>query len=183
MADKGAQPGADDHEFRQVSEAVLRECVVNLARVKDAVSAAVQNSGEATPAGLDAVPQLLRGITAGLLMLGKRRAVGLMDAVGVQVRRLIEIGAPKPDAQRLERVADAIVSLEYYMETIQSGRADPWYMLDNAEICIKALQEEGPSAVPTVETPIRAADVAATVKINAASCPKKRPRSCTRRPS
>ncbi len=164
-ADNAAQPGADDHEFRQVSEAVLRECVVNLARVKDAVSAAVQNSGEATPAGLDAVPQLLRGITAGLLMLGKGRAVGLMDAVGVQVRRLIEIGAPKPDAQRLERIADAIVSLEYYMETIQSGRADPWYMLDNAEICIKALQEEGPSAVPTVEVPIRAADVAATVKI------------------
>jgi chemosensory pili system protein ChpA (sensor histidine kinase/response regulator) len=164
-ADNAAQPGADDHEFRQVSEAVLRECVVNLARVKDAVSAAVQNTGEATPAGLDAVPQLLRGITAGLLMLGKARAVGLMDAIGVQVRRLIEIGAPKPDAQRLERVADAIVSLEYYMETIQSGRADPWYMLDNAEICIKALQEEGPSAVPTVEAPIPAADVAATVKI------------------
>jgi chemosensory pili system protein ChpA (sensor histidine kinase/response regulator) len=163
--DNAAQPGADDPEFRQVSEAVLRECVVNLARVKDAVSAAVQNSGEATPAGLDAVPQLLRGITAGLLMLGKGRAVGLMDAVGVQVRRLIEIGAPKPDAQRLERIADAIVSLEYYMETIQSGRADPWYMLDNAENCIKALQEEGPSAVPTVEVPIRAADVAATVKI------------------
>jgi chemosensory pili system protein ChpA (sensor histidine kinase/response regulator) len=164
-AENAAQPGADDHEFRQVSEAVLRECVVNLARVKDAVSAAVQNTGEATPAGLDAVPQLLRGITAGLLMLGKARAVGLMDAIGVQVRRLIEIGAPKPDAQRLERVADAIVSLEYYMETIQSGRADPWYMLDNAEICIKALQEEGPSAVPTVEAPMPAADVAATVKI------------------
>jgi chemosensory pili system protein ChpA (sensor histidine kinase/response regulator) len=165
-ADKAAQPGTDDHEFRQVSEAVLRECVVNLARVKDAVSAAVLNTGDATPPGLDAVPQLLRGITAGLLMLGKSRAVGLMDAVGMQVRRLIEIGAPKPDAQRLERVADAIVSLEYYMETIQSGRADPWYMLDNAEICIKALQEEGPlTTVPTVEVQIPAADVAATVKL------------------
>ncbi len=165
MADKGAQPGTDDHEFRQVSEAVLRECVVNLARVKDAVSAAVQNTSEATPPGLDNVPQLLRGITAGLLMLGKSRAVGLMDAVGTQVRRLIEVGAPKPDAQRLERVADAIVSLEYYMETIQSGRADPWYMLDNAEICIKALQDEGPSHLPTVEAP-PATDVIATVKIN-----------------
>ena len=163
-ADKTAQPGSDDHEFRQVSEAVLRECVVNLARVKDAVSATVQNTGESTPAGLDAVPQLLRGITAGLLMLGKGRAVGLMDAVGVQVRRLIEIGAPKPDAQRLERIADAIVSLEYYMETIQSGRADPWYMLDNAEICIKALQEEAPSPVPTIEAPAPA-DLVATVKI------------------
>jgi chemosensory pili system protein ChpA (sensor histidine kinase/response regulator) len=32
----------DDVEFRLVSEAVLRECIVNLARVKEAVSAAVQ---------------------------------------------------------------------------------------------------------------------------------------------
>jgi len=52
------------------------------------------------------VPQLLRGITAGLLMLGKGRAVELMDAIGEQVRMLIEPGAPKPDALRLERVAE-----------------------------------------------------------------------------
>ena len=32
----------------------------------------------------------------------------------------------------LDRLADAIVSVEYYMETLQSGRSDPWYMLDNA---------------------------------------------------
>jgi chemosensory pili system protein ChpA (sensor histidine kinase/response regulator) len=37
------------------------------------------------------------------------------------------------------------------METLQNGRADPWYMLDNAEMCIKALAEEAPSRVPNVE--------------------------------
>ncbi len=71
-------------------------------------------------------------------MLGKGRAVELMDAIGAQVRKLIEPGAPAPDALRLERVADAIVSIEYYMETLQNGRNDPWYMLDNAEMCIKS---------------------------------------------
>jgi chemosensory pili system protein ChpA (sensor histidine kinase/response regulator) len=81
-------------------------------------------------------------------MLGKGRAVELMDAIGTQVRKLIEPGAPAPDAIRLERVADAIVSIEYYMETLQNGRTDPWYMLDNAEMCIKALAEEAPSRVP-----------------------------------
>ncbi|MFI4890547.1 MAG: Hpt domain-containing protein [Steroidobacterales bacterium] len=164
-----AQPEPEDHEFRQVSDAVLRECIVNLARVKDAVSATVQNTSEAAPPGLDNVPQLLRGITAGLLMLGKTRAVGLMDAIGMQVRRLVEPGAAKPDPQRLERIADAIVSLEYYMETIQSGRADPWYMLDNAEICLDALLEEGPSRLPTLEAP--PADVGATMKIQVTLSP------------
>ena len=141
-------PADQDLEFRLVSEAVLRECIVNLARIKEAVTVAVQKGGDFPPQGLDNVPQLLRGITAGLLMLGKGRAVELMDAIGTQVRMLIEPGAPAPDAIRLERVADAIVSIEYYMETLQSGRNDPWYMLDNAEMCIKTLAEEAPLRVP-----------------------------------
>jgi chemosensory pili system protein ChpA (sensor histidine kinase/response regulator) len=156
-------PVDQDHEFRQVSEAVLRECIVNLARIKEAVSLSVQKPAEFAPQGLDNVPQLLRGITAGLLMLGKGRAVELMDAVGTEVRRLIEPGAPAPDALRLERVADAIVSIEYYMETLQNGRNDPWYMLDNAETCIKALAEESLSRVPDLDMPD--GDLAGTVSL------------------
>src|SRR5258708_157316 len=112
--------------------------------------------------GLANVPQLLRGIAAGLLMLGKGRAVELMDAIGTQVRKLIEPGAPAADAGRLERVADAIVSIEYYMETLQSGRNDPWYMLDNAEMCLKTLSDEAPTRVPKIG--ISAGDAARKVK-------------------
>ena len=159
-------PPDQDLEFRLVSEAVLRECIVNLARIKEAVSIAVQKPGDFPPQGLDNVPQLLRGITAGLMMLGKGRAVELMDAIGAEVRRLIEPGAPTPDAIRLERVADAIVSIEYYMETLQSGRNDPWYMLDNAEMCIKTLADEAPSRVPNIS--ISSSDAAKTVKLDPA---------------
>jgi chemosensory pili system protein ChpA (sensor histidine kinase/response regulator) len=170
-----APPGAamdaasdQDFEFRQVSEAVLRECIVNLARVKEAVSIAVQKPADAPAAqGLDNVPQLLRGITAGLLMLGKGRAVELMEAIGTEVRKLIEPGAGVPDALRLERIADAIVSIEYYMETLQNGRADPWYMLDNAEICVKALAADAETRVPNVEFP--SADGTKTVNLDPTS--------------
>jgi chemosensory pili system protein ChpA (sensor histidine kinase/response regulator) len=160
---KGDGVEDQDFEFRQVSEAVLRECIVNLARIKEAVSIAVQKPNEFSPQGLDNVPQLLRGITAGLLMLGKGRAVELMDGIGAEVRRLIEPGAGVPDALRLERIADAIVSIEYYMETLQNGRADPWYMLDNAEMCIRALNADAAPRVPSVDLPEEAlsdADVA-----------------------
>jgi chemosensory pili system protein ChpA (sensor histidine kinase/response regulator) len=160
-----SEPPADqDLEFRLVSEAVLRECIVNLARIKEAVSIAVQKPGDFPAQGLDNVPQLLRGITAGLLMLGKGRAVELMDAIGAQVRKLIDPGAPAPDPIRLERVADAIVSIEYYMETVQSGRADPWYMLDNAEMCIKTLADEALLRVPQISIP--SSDAAKTVKLD-----------------
>ena len=40
----------------------------------------------------------------------------------------------------LERLADAIVSVEYYMETVSAGRSDPWYMLDNADRCLDLLE-------------------------------------------
>jgi chemosensory pili system protein ChpA (sensor histidine kinase/response regulator) len=158
-------PVDQDHEFRQVSEAVLRECIVNLARIKEAVSAAVQKPNEFSAQGLDNVPQLLRGITAGLLMLGKGRAVSLMDAIGKQVRMLIEPGAPAPDAIRLERVADAIVSVEYYMETLQSGRTDPWYMLDNAETCLKTLaDDEALARVPNLN--LTSSEAAKTMRLD-----------------
>ncbi len=165
-AQLAALPVDQDLEFKLVSEAVLRECIVNMARIKEAVSIAVQKPGDFQAQGLDNVPQLLRGITAGLLMLGKGRAVELMDAIGAQVRNLIEPGAPAPDALRLERVADAIVSIEYYMETVQSGRNDPWYMLDNAEMCIKTLADEAPSRVPDIG--ISSSDAAKTVKLDPA---------------
>jgi chemosensory pili system protein ChpA (sensor histidine kinase/response regulator) len=160
-------PPDQDHEFRQVSEAVLRECIVNLARIKEAVSTAVQKPNEFSAQGLDNVPQLLRGITAGLLMLGKSRAVELMDAVGAQVRKLIEPGAPPPDPVRLERVADAIVSIEYYMETLQNGRTDPWYMLDNAEMCLKTLaDDEALARVPNLS--LTSSEAAKTMKLDPA---------------
>ena len=162
----GAPVVEQDLEFRQVSEAVLRECIVNLARIKEAVSLAVQKPADFSPQGLDNVPQLLRGITAGLLMLGKGRAVELMDQIGTQVRKLIEPGAPPPEPIRLERVADAIVSIEYYMETLQNGRNDPWYMLDNAETCLKTIAEQAPSRVPNLN--LSTADAAKTVKLDAA---------------
>jgi chemosensory pili system protein ChpA (sensor histidine kinase/response regulator) len=160
-------PLDQDHEFKQVSEAVLRECIVNLARIKEAVSTAVQKPNEFSAQGLDNVPQLLRGITAGLLMLGKTRAVELMDAVGTQVRKLIEPGAPPPDPVRLERVADAIVSIEYYMETLQNGRTDPWYMLDNAEMCLKTLaDDEALARVPNLN--LSSSEAAKTMKLDPA---------------
>src|SRR3569832_889058 len=36
------------------------------------------------------------------------------------------------------------------METLQAGRADPWYMLDNAQTCLQALTQMPKREVPTV---------------------------------
>ncbi len=134
-----------DTDYRQVTGAVMRECIVNLARIKDAITLAVQKPAESQ--GLDAIPQLLRGITAGLLMLGKARAVEIVENIAQLMQNMLQPGV-RPPPDRLDRFADAIVSVEYYMETVQSGRSDPWYMLDNAQGCLKALAEMHTSVVP-----------------------------------
>src|SRR5512138_2497639 len=63
--------GPEDIEFRQVTEAVLRECIVNMARIKEAVALSFEKPREAQ--AVDQIPQLMRGMIAGLLMLGKTR--------------------------------------------------------------------------------------------------------------
>src|SRR5690606_34194162 len=78
--------------------------------------------------------------------------------------------AMKPEY--LERLADAVVSVEYYMETISRGRSDPWYMLDNASRCLDLLE-----SLPAVKPPAAAAGPAP------ASQPSPRPQAPKRPPS
>ncbi|HWG76571.1 MAG TPA: Hpt domain-containing protein [Steroidobacteraceae bacterium] len=137
-----------DHDFQQVQGAVLRECVVNLARVKEYVAQNV--SGTLDTAGFDNWPELMRGIKAGLLMLGKTRAVEIIEGITQHLKRVMQPGGTALPPESLDRLADAIVSLEYYIETLQSGRSDPWYMLDNARACLDALARAPERVVPTV---------------------------------
>jgi chemosensory pili system protein ChpA (sensor histidine kinase/response regulator) len=127
-----------DEEFRVVQDAVLRECVVNMARIKEAITQALGAPAEAQ--GLDQVPQLVRGITAGLLMLGRQRAVEVMEQLGRALGSIVRPDAGTLAVARFERLADAIVSVEYYMEMLQAGRPEPWRMLDHAEECLGSLE-------------------------------------------
>ena len=142
-----SQP-AQDVDFQQVQAAVLRECVVNLARVKEYVAQNV--GGTLESAGFDNWQELMRGIQAGLLMLGKVRAVKSVERITTHLKSVMQPGGAGLAPQALDRLADAIVSIEYYMETLQAGRADPWYMLDNAESALTAVEAQPARAVPTV---------------------------------
>jgi chemosensory pili system protein ChpA (sensor histidine kinase/response regulator) len=141
------QPGEPtDEEFRLVQEAVLRECIVNMARIKEAVTQSLSAPAEAQ--GLDQVPQLVRGITAGLLMLGKQRAVEVMEGVGRALGTIVRPDENSLAPARLERLADAIVAVEYYMETLQAGRADQWQMLDAAEARLAEIEPSTARILP-----------------------------------
>jgi chemosensory pili system protein ChpA (sensor histidine kinase/response regulator) len=159
-----ASEHGEDHDFQQVQSAVLRECILNLARIKEAVTQSV--GGTLDAAGLDSWQELMRGLKAALLILGKARAVEVIEAITTQLKRVMRPGALVLPSGFLDRLADAIVSVEYYMETLQAGRSDPWYMLDNAQGCVQALEQQQTVSVPTVP-PLEPSTFAKTVQIPA----------------
>ena len=134
-ADMQPQEAAD---YQQVAESVMRECIINLARIKETISQSL--TSEAPSQGLDSLPSLIRGIRAGLMMLNKSRAMEVVERIGKLIASVLKAGGPsRLTLKETDRLADAIVSIEYYMETVQAGRAEPWYMLDNAETCLIVL--------------------------------------------
>ncbi len=166
-----AESSEDDEAFQQVAESVMRECIINLARIKETIS---QSFSEQAPSqGLDSVPALIKGIKAGLLMLGKPRAMEVVERIGSLVTAMLNSGGPKQLSQReTDRLADAIVSIEYYMETVKAGRSEPWYMLDNAEACLAVLRDVEQrmlKAVPEEGVPLEQATKLSVAEIQAAA--------------
>ena len=153
-------PPQEAADYRKVAEAVMRECIINLARIKETVSQAM--AGDGPVAGLDSVPTLVRGIKAGLQMLEKSRATDVVERIGRLIGLILgNRGAVKLTQKETDRLADAIVSIEYYMETVKAGRSEPWYMLDNAEACLTVLRDvtdrlEQDAAQLPAEAPARA---------------------------
>src|SRR5690349_19582668 len=107
----------------------------------------------------------MRGLKAALLMLGKTRAVEVIDEITLQLKRVMQPSVVGLPPGFMDRLADAIVSVEYYMETLQAGRSDPWYMLDNAQACVQALEQQQSAPVPTVP-PLEPSSFARTVQIS-----------------
>ena len=138
--DAADTPDDDDGEFHKVIASVMRECIINLARIKETISQSL--TSQSSSHGLDSVPSLIRGIKAGLLMLDKTRAMEVVERVGRLITTMLNAGGTRILNQKeTDRLADVIVSIEYYMETVKAGRSEPWYMLDNAEACLVVLRD------------------------------------------
>ena len=177
-ADQEEMSPQDAADYQQVAESVMRECIINLARIKETIG---QSLASAAPSqGLDSVPSLVRGIKAGLLMLNKTRAMEIMERIGKLITLMLQgRGASRLTQKDTDRLADAIVSIEYYMETVKAGRAEPWYMLDNAEACLTVLrdvemrlEEEQSEEAPVTTMKIPQADIEAQALAQAEQTPE-----------
>ncbi|SFF54878.1 chemosensory pili system protein ChpA (sensor histidine kinase/response regulator) [Fontimonas thermophila] len=134
-------------------EALYREFLVNLARVKTAIDAYLKSSG--TAALPDAV-LLIDEIASGFEMLSQARAAELMRrlrrfAAGRSLVRLRE------DAGRAERFADAVAAVEYYIESVRSALPGADAILDDLTRALDALEAGLEAGEPETVAPPPAA--------------------------
>ncbi len=124
-------------EMREVQSAVIRESIINMARVKEAI---VEYVGDpARKEVLKPLPHHIREIQASFRFLDMPRVVGLLASIRQYILKKLLATKGAPPQNELDRMADAIVSMEFYLETVQQGRGNPTSMLDNAEACVAAL--------------------------------------------
>jgi len=124
-------------EMRDVQAAVIRESIINMARAKEAIVEFVNDPARREV--LKPLPGHIREIQASFNFLEMPRVVNLLSSLRQYIIKKLLTGKGAPPHNELDRMADAIVSMEFYLETVQQGRGNPLSMLDNAEACVAAL--------------------------------------------
>ncbi|WP_286784956.1 MULTISPECIES: ferrous iron transporter B [Pseudomonas] len=114
-----AVPGADAQSFaiHQLAEArilVIDEAQVCLALAKRAITAYLESEGDKMH--LLNVPGTLQTARGGLWFLDQPRAAAMIGACADYIQRQMLEAPARPSEQMLETLADALASLEYYLE-------------------------------------------------------------------
>ncbi|SDK57528.1 Hpt domain-containing protein [Microbulbifer yueqingensis] len=119
------------------TDSVLREARTGLESVKEAVVEYIASHWDVSH--LHRVPERLQEVGGGLDMVGFQRAGDIVAACTRYIReRLIE-AAEQPEWKVLDTLADAITSVEYYLERRAEGIEDADMLLALAEDSVSAL--------------------------------------------
>lgn len=138
-----AQPGDEAESFalHQLNEArivVVDEAQAGLALAKRAITAYLESGGERMH--LSNVPFSLQAVRGGLWFLGQERAAMLVGACADYIQQQMFDAPQMPSEQMLETLADALSSLEYYLEAgaVMRPETQP-SVLDLAAESVRAL--------------------------------------------
>ncbi|MFI2811976.1 Hpt domain-containing protein [Microbulbifer sp. M83] len=144
------QEHAEQPLMGDATDSVLREARAGLESVKESVVEYIASHWDVRH--LDRVPERLQEVGGGLEMVGYRRAADIVSACTRYIsERLIE-AAEQPEWKLLDTLADAITSVEYYLERRADGIEDADMLLALAEDSVTALgfQVKGDSADASV---------------------------------
>ncbi|HET7664118.1 MAG TPA: cell envelope integrity protein TolA [Rhodanobacteraceae bacterium] len=118
-------------EARQVMAALMREAVGNIDRVKDMLVAFIESPWD--HAQVADAPALLEEVCGALGMVDAGRPVTLVQGIGRFINNELVVDARIPTADQMDKLADALASIEYYMEAAREHRGGLGHILDVTE--------------------------------------------------
>lgn len=126
------------HQLNEARVVVSDEAQAGLAMSKRAIVAYLESAGDKLH--LANVPASLHAVAGGLWFLGYPRAASLVDSCGDFIQRRMIESERMPAEQLLETLADALASLEYFLEDGSRLHGEPREdVLDLAERSVQAL--------------------------------------------
>jgi chemosensory pili system protein ChpA (sensor histidine kinase/response regulator) len=124
-------------EVRKILDALMREAAVNIQQAKQDIIAFIESPWDHQR--VQQIPRLLEEIAGALRMLGLVNASELMTAVVRFVE--VELIAHKrvPTAEQMDKLADALAAIEYYLEATREQRRNRDKILDVARESLESL--------------------------------------------
>ena len=125
-------------DLMQIHQLVIKEARLVFDEAKDLINDYL--AADYDRQQLQAVPGLLTQIRGALAMIPLNRAASLLQACDDYLCEHLLLGHERPDALQIDRFADALVSIEYYLERLaQDPGAAGEAVLDHAEHSLIAL--------------------------------------------
>jgi len=160
-------------EARKVLEAVIKEAQSNFAQAKQCFVAFVESNWDHVQ--LADVQRLLGEVGGAMRILDLPDAAELLNAVArftavelVQHRRV-------PNGQQMDTLADALASLEYFIESVRDQRSDRGKILELARDRLSQLGywpvPDHALASPEADIPVAPADTAVVEEVTAPPAP------------
>ncbi|OWK49321.1 Chemotaxis protein CheA [Pseudomonas oleovorans subsp. oleovorans] len=140
-------------DVAQIHQLVIKEARNGLEQAKDAIIEFI--ASQWNHEHLARVPELLTQVRGGLAMIPLQRAADLLNACNRYIQEQLLARQAVPNWQSLDTLADAITSVEYYLERLAEDHGTQGdLILDVAEESLEALGyplKEKPSILDRVE--------------------------------
>ena len=134
----GSEPATMPGHVGQAMDAVLRECRAGLEEAKDGIVEFI--ASQWSTEHLRPVPERLNAVRGGLEVIQlSRPAAILRQCVSYIEEQLLEADRPKPDWRSMDTLADAITSVEYYLERLSDDPETSDDILQLARSSVEAL--------------------------------------------
>lgn len=137
---QGRARGKGDNisDVDQAMATVIRETRNTLEIVKDQVVEFISSGFESSK--IQTVPENLRSLAGGLRVVNQQRACDILAAAAHYVEKDLLEEQCRPEMSQLDDLADAITSVDYYLERLLENGKDPYVqMIEVAESAIEKL--------------------------------------------